>query len=122
MSPETSQPPVDAADLEGFRAEMEDDELVAELIETFLEEGPGRISSIRDADASGDVRQVSALTHALKGSAGTFGAHPLVDRCAQLEHLPAERPAAERSQLVGAVDSEYRRVATYLSSYLQSLR
>lgn len=100
---------------------MDDDELVAELIESFLDEGARRIGSLREADAVQDGGRTSAIAHALKGSAGNFGAHPLVRLCAALEHLAPDRSAAERSLLVEAVHAEYARVQASLHSYLRSL-
>jgi hypothetical protein len=117
-----SQQPVDLAHLEAFKQEMDDDELVAELIESFLDEGALRMHSLAEADELRDVGRAGAIAHALKGSAANFGAHGLVGLCAELEHLSGDHSVEERSRLVGEVHAEYDRVQTSLQSYLQSLQ
>jgi DNA-binding response OmpR family regulator len=81
-------------------AELEEDvtaELVPGMIRTFVSEGKRRVLAIQSAGESGDLLTVGDEAHALKGSAGTFGALVL-----QAEALELERAGkAGKSDLVG---------------------
>jgi CheY-like chemotaxis protein/nitrogen-specific signal transduction histidine kinase/HPt (histidine-containing phosphotransfer) domain-containing protein len=51
-----------------------DEELLKELAELFLKEGPCQLQDLRDALAAGDVPRIRRAAHTLKGSAKTFAA------------------------------------------------
>ena len=113
--------PIDRSVLEEFHAEMGDDELTAELIELFLTDAPARISAMQEASRRGDRACASVEAHALKGGAGTFGAHRLVQLCGQLEHLNGEAPPDGRVNLVDRITAEYEHVRRALRSFLAEL-
>ena len=121
MSHHELEPPVEVPELEAFRAEMDDDDLVGELIESFLEACDTRVPSLVAAIEAGDGGGASALAHSIKGSAGNFGARPLMSLCALLEQLPTGSPRAESVRLVQSVQAEYDRLRTYLRLYLRDL-
>jgi HPt (histidine-containing phosphotransfer) domain-containing protein len=60
-------------------------ELLVEVIDLFLEDGPQLLSVIRQALVRGDADGVRRGAHALKGSAGNFGASALVAIARQVE-------------------------------------
>ena len=62
-----------------------DQELLQELIDVFLEDAPQRIDGVRRALAAGDAEALYQAAHALKGSAGNFGAPDVVSRAMHLE-------------------------------------
>ena len=67
-----------------------DRELLLELIGVFLEDAPQRIQAVRGALADRDADAVYRAAHALKGSAGNFGAPEVVSRANRLEALARE--------------------------------
>ena len=67
-----------------------DRELLLELIGVFLEDAPQRIQGVRGALADHDSEAVYRAAHALKGSAGNFGAPEVVSRANRLEALAQE--------------------------------
>ncbi len=67
-----------------------DRELLLELIGVFLEDAPQRIQAVRRALADRDADAVYRAAHALKGSAGNFGAPEVVSRANRLEALARE--------------------------------
>ena len=67
-----------------------DRELLLELIGVFLEDAPQRIQAVRGALADRDADAVYRAAHALKGSAGNFGAPEVVSRANRLEALAQE--------------------------------
>ena len=99
-----------------LRSALGDDELVAEIIGAFLSETPAQIEGLAAAHRAGDERAVAAAAHLIKGSALTFGAVRLVDRCATLERSPGASPT-----LVPAVGQAYDEVAESLSRYVADL-
>ena len=112
---------IDRSLLEEFRSEMGDDELVAELIETFLVDSKARIAAIREASRRGDAAAASKDAHAVKGSAGHFGARQLARLCGELEHAGHDGNPQATTELVGRVVAEYERVRVALRSVLQQL-
>ena len=62
-----------------------DHDLLRELIEVFLEDAPHQIDSVRRALAVRDADALYNAAHALKGSAGNFGAPDVVNRALRIE-------------------------------------
>jgi len=60
-------------------------ELLVEVIDLFLEDGQQLLTTIQEALARGDADGVRRGAHALKGSAGNFGASTLVAVAHQIE-------------------------------------
>jgi len=72
------QRPLDNAVLDALRESIGDDrEFLAELIDTFVEDAPGQLESLRGSAASGDADGARRAAHTLKGSSLTFGAKEL---------------------------------------------
>ena len=72
--------------LRGLQDESDDD-LLAELIDLFREDAPGRISGMRDAIAREDWVALASWAHSLKGSCGSLGALHMAELCARLERV-----------------------------------
>ena len=49
-------------------------EFVAELVDTFIEEGPGMLAELRAARAEGNAERFRRAAHSLKSNGRTFGA------------------------------------------------
>lgn len=117
--------PLDPDVLAELRTELEDDELVVELVDTFVEETPSRIEQLRLAASREDKTMVSSLAHAVKGSAGTFGAREVVRLCQQLEEAAGalEGSAGHRiEELVDRLTGEYAQAAEALQRCTDRLR
>ena len=67
-----------------------DRDLLLELIDVFFEDAPLRIEAVRRALADRDAEALYRAAHALKGSAGNFGAPDVVGRANRLEALARE--------------------------------
>lgn len=76
---------------------------VADLLDTFLEETPGILATLRAARAAADGDKFRRAAHSLKSNASTFGATRLaaLARALELKGLDAdpERDAALLSEL-----------------------
>jgi HPt (histidine-containing phosphotransfer) domain-containing protein len=67
-----------------------DRDLLRELIDVFFEDAPERLDAVRRALADRDAGALYRAAHALKGSAGNFGAPNVVGRANRLEALARE--------------------------------
>lgn len=65
--------------------EMSGDELLNELIDVFLEDGPKMIAAMQAALAAHDVDAFRRNAHSMKSNADTFGATALADLARALE-------------------------------------
>lgn len=86
-----------------------DREALGELVESFLEEGPGLIGRMESAVTEGDAEALRQAAHTMKSSAADFGAMPLSRMSAALEGMGrsgnldgAESLARDAAQSYGA--------------------
>ena len=63
---------------------------VSELVGTFTETAATRLGQMRRAMEAGDIAEVEALAHSLRGSSLSFGARRMAELCAELEALPSD--------------------------------
>jgi HPt (histidine-containing phosphotransfer) domain-containing protein len=99
-TPVPANAPYDEAAL---RERVEGDaELLAEIVELFLEDSPRLMGEVRAAVAAGDAGALKRAAHTLKGAASNFGAAAVVAACLELEamsrsgDLAAAVPARDR--------------------------
>lgn len=95
------------AALRGLQEEGEDD-LLAELIDLFLQDAPTRITAIREAVELADWAALAERAHSLKGSCASLGAVHMADLCARLEAMG--RDLAERGDaptVSGELEHQY---------------
>ena len=59
---------------QGLRASMGSEELLRDVLGTFIENAPERLSQIEMAVTTGDYREAGNIAHAIKGTAATVGA------------------------------------------------
>ena len=65
--------------------EMMGPEFAAELITTFLEEGPVMLNDLAQAESGGDAEAFRRAAHSIKSNAATFGATRLAGQARMLE-------------------------------------
>lgn len=58
---------------------------IGDLVKTFAHNAPQTIDEMRQAAQAGDMEQLAAASHKLKGESGTFGARRLQAVCKKLE-------------------------------------
>ncbi len=100
------EPRIDPAALDGLR-EIGGDELVADLVETFLADAPALLASLR----AGDVDEVRRAAHTLKSNGATFGATRLAELSRELEELARTGDLSGAPGLADRIDAEYALVA-----------
>jgi CheY-like chemotaxis protein/HPt (histidine-containing phosphotransfer) domain-containing protein len=87
-----AQPPRPAGDLPFDRPALlerlsGDEQLLADVVQLFLEDCPQRVAAIKVAIEAGSADGVRAEAHGLKGAAGNLSAEPVVRAARALEEL-----------------------------------
>tara|TARA_R110002072_G_scaffold302499_1_gene485883 strand:+ start:43520 stop:43879 length:360 start_codon:yes stop_codon:yes gene_type:complete len=62
-----------------------DPELLVDLIQMFLEDGPSKVEAVSQGLAVGDFDMAERAAHSLKGSSGNLGAKIVQEICEQLQ-------------------------------------
>jgi PAS domain S-box-containing protein len=106
---------LDSAALEQLRAAL-GGEATAEIIDTFLAEGPQLLSILRLAVERGDADELRRAAHTLKSNAATFGATPLSELGRQLEAIGQAGTVHAAVELLAPADAEYERLRSALET------
>jgi HPt (histidine-containing phosphotransfer) domain-containing protein/CheY-like chemotaxis protein len=90
-------------EIEEFRAQVgQDPDLMREIIDLFLLEGPSQVIELRQAMANGDFERAARLAHTIKGSFATLHAQRARSHAQQLETAARERNTTQcRESLSG---------------------
>jgi HPt (histidine-containing phosphotransfer) domain-containing protein len=91
-------------------------EFVAELVDTFIEEGPGILAELRAARAEGNAERFRRAAHSLKSNGRTFGAVKLAALARQFELNGLNADLAQDVAGLAALEAEYARVAAELKA------
>ena len=80
-----------------------DPELLLDLIQMFLDDGPVKVAAVTEGVASGDMDKAERAAHSLKGSSGNLGARLLQYACeamqiATRQHEPKSRVRQHRDR------------------------
>jgi HPt (histidine-containing phosphotransfer) domain-containing protein len=81
----------------------DDAAFLAELIETYLEDGAAQLDALRAAAASGDVAGLVRPAHTLKSSSASIGALVLAEQCRSLEADARSGAVADAGARVDAI-------------------
>jgi HPt (histidine-containing phosphotransfer) domain-containing protein len=92
-----------------------DQEFLADLIDTFLEDAPGLLSTIQSALASGEAEELRRAAHSLKSNSANFGAQQLAAMCRDLEEAARRSELEEAPGRVAQILVEYQKVSQALS-------
>lgn len=104
-----------------------DPELLLEVIDAFLIEGPQQLAAIHKSFQASDAKTLHRAAHTLKGSMRYFGAQRLFETALQLELLGdaafrQRESLAEAAPLLARLDSQLPRLTAALTEYLRSRR
>jgi HPt (histidine-containing phosphotransfer) domain-containing protein len=100
-------------------AELQDTtgaEFVAELVDTFLEEGPGMLAELRAARAEGNAERFRRAVHSLKSNGRAFGAVKLTALAREFELKGLDADPARDVVGLAALEAEYARAAAELKA------
>ncbi len=114
-----SPPPFDRGAIDRLLDELEDDQIVATVIATYLRELDTRVVGIEDAARTGDRDRLRLVAHTLASTSATVGAVALADLCRTIERGAAAdvEPAAGVETVLASI----RALAAAASSTLGAI-
>ncbi len=101
-------------------------DFVAEMIQSYLDDVPQRLQSLRLALDAGELDMINEVAHALGSLSASLGAAALTHRCRTLEEeirrgCLIEIPSSERQALIQDFERDVDHVYTALTRLLQQL-
>jgi HPt (histidine-containing phosphotransfer) domain-containing protein len=93
-------------------------DVLAEVLELFLQDVPRRLARLRASCGSGDAVELHKTAHSLKGSAGNIGARAMFAICRQLDDHGRAGDLTDAKRLVDALDAEFARVEVAIRQIL----
>jgi len=91
-------------------------EVLAELIDSFLEDAPELLQTMTAAAQTGDAKSLRRAAHTLKSNSADFGALELCDLCKELEARAKNEDLANAELLVEDIIEQYNRVVIALKA------
>ena len=95
-------------------------DVVARILNRFFLESAERLTALQRAVAAHDARSLERAAHALKGAAGTVGAHAVGDLALRLEHIGREGRTPDGAPLVMELDSALSRARAMFEQLLET--
>lgn len=96
-----------------------DEELLREIVQIYLEDSPELVEKIHDSVSGGDAAALQRAAHSLKGLAATLSAHDVVGAAIKLEHLGAARNFGEAVKAVAEVDQSVSQLNLAVKKYFR---
>jgi HPt (histidine-containing phosphotransfer) domain-containing protein len=93
----------------------DDPDFLAELVDTYLEDGDAQVRALREAP-TGDLAALVRPAHSLKSSSASVGATALAERCRVLEADARAGQVDDVDGTVHAIAEEFAAVATELAA------
>jgi response regulator RpfG family c-di-GMP phosphodiesterase len=78
-----------------------------QVMRMFVSQGEEQVMQIRDAVAAGDIKQVGALAHKLKGSSLNVGANAMAETCRTMEIRTRENDSTGLDELARRLEKEF---------------
>jgi HPt (histidine-containing phosphotransfer) domain-containing protein len=101
-------------ELRGLQAPGEPD-IVAEVIELFIDDSRRRVAAMGAALERGDAVALGHDAHGLKGSSANVGANRLRGLCEAVERLGKSKTLDGAAELLGELEREYAKVERCLT-------
>ena len=101
---------------QALRAVDGEEELLKEIAELFLEEGPQLMEKIRDAVHRADADGVERAAHSLKGSVSNFGAKPAYEAALELERSGRSGQFEEMGPMLAKLDGALKALMPELAA------
>jgi HPt (histidine-containing phosphotransfer) domain-containing protein len=98
-----------------------DPELLADLIQMFLDDGPTKLDAIVQGIAAADWTRVEHAAHALKGSSGNLGAVHVQADCDSIQNACRQQQTASVAGQAQALRQHLQEAETALRDVLQKL-
>lgn len=118
-----SESPCTALDVSDALSRLGDDrELLAAIIEIYLEDSPALLDKVRRAVMGNDPAALQRAGHSLRGLAVTLSAGDVAAVASRLEHMGSCRTLAEASQAVAELEARLQELNAAVRPYLTNGR
>jgi signal transduction histidine kinase/DNA-binding response OmpR family regulator len=97
-----------------------DQQLLSQLCETFLEQSPKLLNSVRQAIQDRRPKEVSMLAHTIKGSVSIFAAGKATNAASRLEQIGKSNDLSQADEAVEALTQELARLQPELTLLSQT--
>ena len=115
-----SAPPAEVMNRESLLELFDQDEaLLSELAELFLEDSPRLMQDIRAGVAAFDAEKVERAAHTLKGSVGNFGAKRGFELARRMEAMGRSHDLVGAPQALIALEEEMSRISAALAAVVR---
>lgn len=84
-----------------------DPELLLDLIQMFLDDGPEKVRAVQQGLQAGDFDKMERAAHSLKGSSGNLGAHLLQDTCEKIQIATRQKRLDETRSLAAELVTKF---------------
>jgi HPt (histidine-containing phosphotransfer) domain-containing protein len=112
--------PVSVLDSAAALAGVEGDkQLLAEMTQLFLEEGPKLLAAVREAVARQDAKALEFAAHALKGSVGNFSAPRAFQAALKLEMMGRQGDLAGAQEAYQLLNGQIERLQPALEALMK---
>jgi HPt (histidine-containing phosphotransfer) domain-containing protein len=91
-------------------------EFMAELVDTFLDEGPSMLAELRGARADGNADRFRRAAHSLKSNGNIFGALKMAALARELELKGLDAEPSRDAAALTVLEAEYARAASELKT------
>ncbi len=98
-----------------------DKELLAEMVQVFLDDLPNLLNTMRDALLQGNMAMLERSAHSLKGAAGNLSAKQAADAAMELEKAAKDNDAESAKQSLAGVERVMKIVVPALSALCQGV-
>lgn len=95
-----------------------DPELLLDLIQMFLDDGPSKVKAVVEGLAAGDFDQAERAAHSLKGSSGNLGARLLQNVCEEMQLTTRQHKLEESRRLAPQLQSKFAEAEVALRKLL----
>jgi HPt (histidine-containing phosphotransfer) domain-containing protein len=97
-------------------------DVVGRILNRFFAESAERLETIRSSVAAGDAQAIERAGHALKGIAGTVGAHAVHRLAVRLEEVGRAGRTQDAAPLVTELESALERTRTTFEQTLGTVK
>jgi two-component system sensor histidine kinase/response regulator len=105
---------------EARRQVGDDEEILREVMQLFVDDVPKRVAELRAAVERRDAALLERSAHTLKGSCVVFGAGPARDAANRVESMGKRRELDGAADAVASLVQESERLAADLKAFLGS--
>ncbi len=96
------------------------DELLRQVIKTYLDNANKLMQALEHGWSSGDVKAIRMASHTLKSSSSQVGAHSLAELCRGVENEARDHRYDVSGQTLIAIQQQFAQTCTVLRMYLDS--